>query len=113
MTATRPSSRGTKQDWIDYAEELGADLTRAVVDLGAGSAALDRAAAALTTSEARSSELEERIAALELVATSEATPARQEWISLRTEGAERYQRIRTLSDQLEIAREKLRALGVV
>ncbi len=154
----RPGSKGTKQEWIDYADDLGADLNRAVDDLRDGATALEEAAAALEQAEAASSELEERIAALEVgpVATELppapngiSTPAkdRREWSrtewrtfaeaveadnavlrvelgadegvgvvvlrKLRTESAERYQSIRTLTDQLDIARGKLRGLGVV
>ena len=83
--ADRPSSRATKKAWIEYAERLEAE-----VDAKAAPAPAAPAPAAAA----------EPVDVLEVR-------------KLRTESAERYQRIATLEGQLAIALERLSSLGVI
>ena len=81
--ADRPSSRASKKTWMEYAEQLEAEVLAKPAPAPAAPAAPAEPAGA---GEVR---------------------------KLRTESAERYQRIATLEGQLDIALQRLASLGVI
>ena len=120
----RPGAKGTKQEWIEYAEELGADLNRAVDDLNDGRDKLEQWAEDLEAAELSRLELVARLEALEaleakakaapeLVAAAGSLEGVAEFRKVRTESAERYQRVRALENQVRILRDKLTEAGVL
>ena len=92
----RPDSKGTKQDWIDYAVALEGIQAEVLGDL--------------TESEAEVAGLEAQLAAVP-EPLSESDLAKEN-SKLRQESGERQQRCKALTDQLAIRDEKLRDNGL-